>query len=1565
MKTIKLVSALIAGFLLPSFAEASTGISYHGRLLLPSGEPVKTSTQFKIQIRTPGTENCLMYEETTTRDLSQSDGVFSITIGDGTGTRTDSMLWSLDKIFANRSKFTFTGDCAVGTEYTPNIADGRRLSVAFNDGSFAGWEELPLQQIGYSPISLEAVQVGGFKASHLLRVQDGAGNPQNVAALTPAYFAELVALAAGTSTTYLKAANDLTIPGKFTATEICIGSDCKTAWPAGGGGGSGTVTDVTSANAYLTVTNGTSTPQLTLNVGTTANTVAAGNDSRFTDSRAPSGTAGGDLGGTYPNPSVEKIQGNAVASGTIPGADVGKVYRWNGTALQASYLNFSDLKTVTGSSQLPAACAVNEKMQWSALTDAFTCQAIGINANQITAGTIDPARLPAISAAPGGNNENIQYNNSGALGGEDFFKYNTTYRTLVMGPAAVGGNDERILVSSPINTATIRMSNSTAGTAFNDGFVFRYEDNDMKIVNRESGYIGFHTSGYGLERMRILADGKVGIGTTTPSEMLEVAGKIKGTELCIGADCKAAWPTGGSATPAGGDGEIQFNNAGALGAASTLKFVAPGTLFIGQQPTGYSTDGSLYVYSSVARADIMLRSANTGNTATDGGTLAQVFGNMELVNYENGYLAFKTNNTERVRVLAGGNVGIGTTTPSEKLEVNGKVKATEFCIGADCKAAWPAGGGSGTVTDVTSTNAYLTVATGTSTPALTLNVGTGANTVAAGDDARFTDSRAPTGAAAGDLDGTYPNPTVAKIQGNAVASGAIPGADIGKVYRWNGTNLVPTFLNFGDLRTAAGAQQLTAACAANEKIQWSVITDAFTCQSIGSLDASTITAGTIDEARLPASVKVWQSASGDVYRATGNVGIGTASPAYPLDMGDITSAMRLPKGTTAQQPAAADGLIRYNTESHLPEYSDGTRWNTLSEAPFISETLTADKTLIKVDGYRNYLFSISANRNVYLPAGSTLPDGWWVEVGGSASSPSYQVRVNLTGGDTWGDGYSSAVNGVFNNEIMRYQWAGALNQWRAITVSGMLRAAPGRSMLIYGGYSKTNGQGISIVSGAAVEGAGGSVTINAGTGASAVSAAQNGGNITMNAGSSVNGGTPGNIILSPGYNGSTTYGNIVLGNTAVAVKVGVGISTPATSLHVYSSQPSSTAQPDRAGMIVEGEGTSYGGRIAARTFSSTEGPIVSGYRALNNKTAPTAVQSGKGLLSLIGYGYDGSNWSSNSSSPGITLETSEFWTGTDKGSRIVFNTTANGTTASNERMRIDQNGRVGIGTTTPGYLLDVSGTIGASAVEVTTGGFGSVYTATAAIASSRSSDVMMTVQNNATDGYSAISFLTALGGMKGVVGYGNSGTGAFANAMAVASMDNSTPIMFGISGIEIARFKSTNGYFGIGVSDPQARLHAYTSGAGAVAAFQNDTGTCTVTPNTSSLSCSSDIRLKKNIDSILGLDALNKVLNLQAKTYQWKNGDSGRHIGYIAQEVEQVVPELVIEGANGYKQVSYSGFVPLLSEAIKEVHHEQKRDIASVKAENESLQKQVDTLKKQNESLEARLQKLEALLQKK
>jgi ABC-type transporter Mla subunit MlaD len=86
---------------------------------------------------------------------------------------------------------------------------------------------------------------------------------------------------------------------------------------------------------------------------------------------------------------------------------------------------------------------------------------------------------------------------------------------------------------------------------------------------------------------------------------------------------------------------------------------------------------------------------------------------------------------------------------------------------------------------------------------------------------------------------------------------------------------------------------------------------------------------------------------------------------------------------------------------------------------------------------------------------------------------------------------------------------------------------------------------------------------------------------------------------------------------------------------------------------------------------------------------------------------------------------------------------------------------------------------------------------------------------------------------------------------------------------------------------------------------------------------SSDERLKENIQPIQ--NALTKVEAISGNTYDWKEGfeeihsHTGHDLGVIAQEIEKVLPEVVINRENGYKAVDYEKIVPLLIEAIKEL----------------------------------------------
>jgi hypothetical protein len=100
----------------------------------------------------------------------------------------------------------------------------------------------------------------------------------------------------------------------------------------------------------------------------------------------------------------------------------------------------------------------------------------------------------------------------------------------------------------------------------------------------------------------------------------------------------------------------------------------------------------------------------------------------------------------------------------------------------------------------------------------------------------------------------------------------------------------------------------------------------------------------------------------------------------------------------------------------------------------------------------------------------------------------------------------------------------------------------------------------------------------------------------------------------------------------------------------------------------------------------------------------------------------------------------------------------------------------------------------------------------------------------------------------------------------------------------------------------------------------------------------SDKRLKNNIVNIS--DALNKVKQLNGVTWEW-NDDANEvtktapTTGLIAQEVQEVLPEVVKEREDGYLGIDYSKMVGLLVEAIKE----QQTQIAELKAEVEALKK--------------------------
>ncbi len=107
----------------------------------------------------------------------------------------------------------------------------------------------------------------------------------------------------------------------------------------------------------------------------------------------------------------------------------------------------------------------------------------------------------------------------------------------------------------------------------------------------------------------------------------------------------------------------------------------------------------------------------------------------------------------------------------------------------------------------------------------------------------------------------------------------------------------------------------------------------------------------------------------------------------------------------------------------------------------------------------------------------------------------------------------------------------------------------------------------------------------------------------------------------------------------------------------------------------------------------------------------------------------------------------------------------------------------------------------------------------------------------------------------------------------------------------------------------------------------------------------SDKRFKKDIEPISG--GLDKVMKLQGVTFNWNkaidknmNFDDRNHIGFLAQDLEEVLPQVVFtaEDEMQTKSVAYGDVVPVLVEAIKE----QQMQIEALRLELESLKSSLE-----------------------
>jgi hypothetical protein len=410
---------------------------------------------------------------------------------------------------------------------------------------------------------------------------------------------------------------------------------------------------------------------------------------------------------------------------------------------------------------------------------------------------------------------------------------------------------------------------------------------------------------------------------------------------------------------------------------------------------------------------------------------------------------------------------------------------------------------------------------------------------------------------------------------------------------------------------------------------------------------------------------------------------------------------------------------------------------------------------------------------------------------------------------------------------------------------------------------------------------------------------------TVDASLSFVGGGQGNRVnasyssLSGGYHNSVSAGYAVaiggFGDTTggeFGVTLGGSLNRVGSNA-TYSLTAGYRAKADSSGCFVWGDGTeadfasTHANQFLIRASggvgigtSSPDAPLhvfesSAGAVTANGASIAAFERNGSGYLSVLTPNADEGGvlfgQPSNAQAGGIVFNNAA----TPEG--LQFRVKANTT-----KMVIDSGGQVGIGITTPGAPLHVR----ESAVPGVTASASSVAI----------------FERNST------AFLSILGGYNSTKGilFGDSSNALGGEIFFDGTIDNGFEFRTGAASAAIQMVLDSSGHLGLGGLTAPANVLtlpniASVEGRGLANAW----------------SVYSSRRWKTNIKTIA--DPLDKIERLRGVTYDWKIG--GQHdIGLVAEEVGQVVPEVVTYEKNGVdaQSVDYSRLVAVLIEGMKE-----------------------------------------------
>ncbi|MBY0315479.1 MAG: hypothetical protein K2Q26_08165 [Bdellovibrionales bacterium] len=204
---IFLILVLSPGFLSAQTVPAS--FTYQGQITKSGGVPLEANpVMFNVRVYSP-VNDCLLYEEQHSINMTGSEGMFSLSVGAGIRTGSDfEDSSSLISVMQNGVNFTGITNCSSGTSYNALVGHTRKVRISYNDGSglVTLAQDFHLQSV---PYAWYANSLQGLTANNFVQIDPAnnvtQANLQNL--LGGSNYNTLYNLASGTAVTPLNMNN--------------------------------------------------------------------------------------------------------------------------------------------------------------------------------------------------------------------------------------------------------------------------------------------------------------------------------------------------------------------------------------------------------------------------------------------------------------------------------------------------------------------------------------------------------------------------------------------------------------------------------------------------------------------------------------------------------------------------------------------------------------------------------------------------------------------------------------------------------------------------------------------------------------------------------------------------------------------------------------------------------------------------------------------------------------------------------------------------------------------------------------------------------------------------------------------------------------------------------------------------------------------------------------------------------------------------------------------------------------------------------------------------------------